>query len=250
MPDPSTCGQGLAEHSRLPLVLAELFDHSADNLEVHLDTLDLTDEHALTERDVWIRVAEQHRSIAAQLRATGELMAEHRHLPMARHDAEALSSTRVVGAFESFVADEEAVVELLTDWLERDRAMLRDVPRAELILRSAYRAFNARDVEAAIELMHPDVDWPNAWEGGRVVGRAAVRDYWNRQFAAISSKVEPTGFTEEPDGSVTVDVHQVVHDARTGELVSDSNLRHRYRLADGLVVRMDVLEAPRGRSMS
>jgi hypothetical protein len=46
------------------------------------------------------------------------------------------------------------------------------------------------------------------------VGRAAVRDYWDRQFAAISSEVEPEGFTEEADGSITVDVHQVVHDAR------------------------------------
>ena len=113
---------------------------------------------------------------------------------------------------------------------------------AEPVLRSAYRAFNARDVEAALELMDPEVDWPNAWEGGRVVGRAAVREYWNRQFAAISSKVEPEGFTDEADGSVTVDVHQVVHDASTGELISDSRVRHRYRLDGGLVVRMDVLE--------
>lgn len=118
------------------------------------------------------------------------------------------------------------------------------MPGAKETLRSAYRAFNARDIEAAVLLMHPEVDWPNAWEGGRVVGRAAVRDYWTRQFAAISSKVEPEGFTEEADGSITVDVHQVVHDARTGELISDSRVRHRYRLEGGLVVRMDVLEAP------
>ncbi len=115
---------------------------------------------------------------------------------------------------------------------------------AEQVLRSAYRAFNARDIEAAIALMDPEVDWPNAWEGGRVVGRAAVRDYWKGQFAAISSNVEPEGFTKEEDGSVTVDVHQVVHDAGTGELVSDSRVRHRYRLEDGLVARMDVLESP------
>src|ERR671919_1883914 len=51
------------------------------------------------------------------------------------------------------------------------------MPEAELVLRSAYRAFNARDIEAAIESMDPEVDWPNAWEGGRVVGRA-VRDCW------------------------------------------------------------------------
>jgi ketosteroid isomerase-like protein len=115
---------------------------------------------------------------------------------------------------------------------------------AEELLRSAYRAFNARDVEAAVELMHTEVDWPNAWEGGRVIGRAAVRDYWKRQFAAISSHVEPTSVTDEPDGSITVDVHQVVHEVRTGELISDSRVRHRYRLEDGLIVRMDVLEPP------
>jgi ketosteroid isomerase-like protein len=118
------------------------------------------------------------------------------------------------------------------------------MPDAEATLRSAYRAFNARDIEAAIELMHAEVDWPNAWEGGRVVGRAALRDYWKRQFAAVRSNVAPERFSEEPDGSITADVHQVVRDARTGELVSDSRVRHRYRFENGLVVRMDVLELP------
>jgi ketosteroid isomerase-like protein len=112
----------------------------------------------------------------------------------------------------------------------------------EMVLRSAYRAFNARDLEGAIALMRPEVDWPNAWEGGRVVGREAVRDYWRRQFAEISSTVEPEDFTREADGSITVHVHQVVHDAHTGELIADSRVRHRYELEDGLVVRMNVLE--------
>ena len=78
---------------------------------------------------------------------------------------------------------------------------------------------------------------------GGLLGRDAVRDYWRRQFEAISSQVEPEGFTEEPDGSITVDVHAVVHDAGTGELLSDSRIRHRYRLEGGLITRMDVLEA-------
>jgi ketosteroid isomerase-like protein len=117
------------------------------------------------------------------------------------------------------------------------------VAQHEELLRSTYRAFNARDIDAVLELMHPDVDWPNAWEGGRVDGREAVREYWTRQFAAISGQVEPEGFTEEPDGAITVDVHQVVHDAKTGELISDSHVRHRYRLEGGLITRMDVLEA-------
>ena len=114
----------------------------------------------------------------------------------------------------------------------------------EQLLRSAYRAFNARDVEAVIALMHPDVDWPNAWKGGRVAGRAAVRAYWRRQFAAISGTVEPERFAWDTDGSVTVDVHQVVRDASTDELISDSLVRHRYWFAEGLIVRMDVVEPP------
>jgi hypothetical protein len=89
--------------------------------------------------------------------------------------------------------------------------------------------------------MHPDVDWPNAWEGGRVVGREAVEAYWTRQFQQISSRVEPQAFTLAEDGSVVVDVHQVVHDA-SGEPVSDSRVVHRWWLEDGLVVRMEVVE--------
>jgi ketosteroid isomerase-like protein len=112
----------------------------------------------------------------------------------------------------------------------------------EETLRAAYRAFNERDLGAALELMHPEVDWPNAWEGGRVSGRDAVGAYWTRQFEAISSRVVPEGFSWREDGSVDVDVHQVVHDAASGELLSDSRVVHRWRLEDGLVVRMDVLE--------
>ena len=95
MADLPTCGRGLAQRSRLPHALAELFDRSAENLAVHVDTLDLTDEHARTERDISLRVAAQHRASAAQLRGTGDLMAQYRDLPMARHDEQALSSPPV-----------------------------------------------------------------------------------------------------------------------------------------------------------
>lgn len=114
--------------------------------------------------------------------------------------------------------------------------------RAEDLLRSAYRAFNARDIDAAIALMHPDVDWPNAWEGGRVAGRAAVADYWRRQFESISSRVEPEGFEHASNGEVTVLVRQAVRDAKTGETLSEGSVRHRYRLSGDLIVRMDVIE--------
>jgi ketosteroid isomerase-like protein len=114
---------------------------------------------------------------------------------------------------------------------------------AEDTLRAAYRAFNARDIAAAVELMHPEVDWPNAWEGGRVVGHDAVAAYWTRQFESISSTVEPERFDHEPDGSVTVTVHQVVRAAKTDEIQADTRVLHRFWLKDGLIVRMDVLDA-------
>lgn len=34
----------------------------------------------------------------------------------------------------------------------------------------------------------------------------------------------------------------MVHDAQSGELLSDSRVRHRYWLNDGLIVRMEVEE--------
>jgi hypothetical protein len=113
----------------------------------------------------------------------------------------------------------------------------------EEILREAYRAFNARDLDAAVALMHPKVDWPNAWEGGRVAGRDAVAGYWKRQFESISSTVEPERFDHRDDGTVAVLVHQVVHDVKTGELLDDTRVEHRYSLQDGLVERMDVGES-------
>ncbi len=114
---------------------------------------------------------------------------------------------------------------------------------AEDTLRAAYAAFNARDVAGALELMHPGVDWPNAWEGGRVVGHDAVAKYWTRQFESISSTVDPERFDHGSDGSITVTVHQVVRDAKTDEVQADTHVLHRYRLRDGLIVRMDVLDA-------
>jgi ketosteroid isomerase-like protein len=106
-------------------------------------------------------------------------------------------------------------------------------------LERVYAAFNARDLDAALAIMHPDVDWPNGWEGGRVEGREAVRDYWTRQFASIDSHVVPQAFTESGD-RVAVTVHQVVRDL-DGNVLSDGMIKHVYTLRDGLVARMDIV---------
>jgi len=109
----------------------------------------------------------------------------------------------------------------------------------EALLRRAYDGFNARDVESVVALMHRDVDWPNAFEGGRVRGHDGVRAYWARQFEQIDPEVTPRGFDERPDGRIAVAVHQVVR-SRAGELIAAGDVVHVYALRDGLVERMDV----------
>lgn len=107
------------------------------------------------------------------------------------------------------------------------------------LLERAYAAFNARDIESALELMAPDVDWPNGMEGGREHGREAVRAYWTRQFGLIDSHVEPLGFEPRPDGRIAVDVHAVVRDL-DGTVRSDGHVTHVYTVRDGLITRMDI----------
>ena len=102
-----------------------------------------------------------------------------------------------------------------------------------------YAAFNARDLDTAVSLMHPDVNWPNGWEGGRIQGRDAVRDYWTRQFESIQSNVEPLEFTEAGD-RVAVTVRQVIRDL-DGNVLSEGKTSHVYTLRDGLVTRMDIV---------
>jgi hypothetical protein len=54
------------------------------------------------------------------------------------------------------------------------------------LLRRAYEAFNARDIDGGLSLLQPDVDWPNVLEGRREHGHDAVRAYWTHQFALVA----------------------------------------------------------------
>ena len=112
---------------------------------------------------------------------------------------------------------------------------------AEELLRTLYAAFNARDIDAALAGMTDDVDWPNAWEGGRVHGKDAMRSYWTRQWAEIDPRVEPVETADLGDGRVAVAVEQTVLDL-DGGLIAKSSVRHVYAFRGGLVARMDVEE--------
>jgi ketosteroid isomerase-like protein len=111
-------------------------------------------------------------------------------------------------------------------------------PKIEL-LRTAYSAFNARDIDAALALMTPDVHWPRAFKGGFVCGPEEVRAYWTEQWSEIDGQVEPVAFHMEEGGQILVEVHQVVHDL-TGTVLADEHVGHRFTFKDGLIQSMEV----------
>lgn len=112
----------------------------------------------------------------------------------------------------------------------------------EELLRRMYEVFSTDGRDAFVpHCLAPDVDWPNVLDGVRLHGRAAVRAYWARQFAAGHPLVRLEGLRLDRDGaSVVANVRQGMRDAG-GDHWADGTVEHVYRFdGDGLVARMDV----------
>ena len=107
------------------------------------------------------------------------------------------------------------------------------------ILTAAYHAFNTRDLEAALKMMHPEVEWPNTMEGGYVHGHDGLRAYWGKQWNLVDPHVEPLRFETDANGRIVIEVHQVVHDLQ-GHLLEEVMVQHIFRMEDGLICRMEM----------
>jgi len=116
---------------------------------------------------------------------------------------------------------------------------MKDNREQEAILRQTYQYFNNRDIEAALAMMHPEVDWPNGMEGGIEHGHEAIRNYWTRQWKILDPHVQPIGFNQEGDGKLKLTVHQVVHDI-DGNLLVDQIIHHIYTFEEGLIKAMEI----------
>ena len=111
------------------------------------------------------------------------------------------------------------------------------------LLRAAYAAFNARDIDAALATMASDVAWPKAFKGGFACGHQEVRAYWTEQWSEIDPRVQPTSFHPEAAGRILVHVHQVVRDM-AGAVVADGHVGHRFTIESGLIRAMEVCPLP------
>ncbi|MGH9590485.1 MAG: nuclear transport factor 2 family protein [Terracidiphilus sp.] len=110
-------------------------------------------------------------------------------------------------------------------------------------IEQAYSAFNRRDIEGALALMTPDVSWPKASEGGKIIGKEEIRAYWTRQWGEFDPHVNPLAITEEDGGKVRVKVRQLVRNLR-GEVISDSEVLHVFTMNRGLIAAMNLGDDP------
>jgi ketosteroid isomerase-like protein len=113
------------------------------------------------------------------------------------------------------------------------------MPSDTELLAHLYDRFNARDREAALATMHPDVVWANGFEGGYIHGHDGVREYWTRQWATIDSHAKPVGFAAQADGTTDVEVQLTARDLK-GNLLFDKMGSHVFRIENGLIQRFDI----------
>ncbi len=111
--------------------------------------------------------------------------------------------------------------------------------RDEQLIHQIYNGFNARDMEGVLALLTDDVAWANAMEGTHVHGKDAIRDYWTHQWSVIDPHVEPLKIAKAADGSLVVDVHQVVKNLE-GQTLIDETVKHAFRLDGARVQRFDI----------
>jgi len=128
----------------------------------------------------------------------------------------------------------------------------------ELLLRSAYAAYNAQDLVGLLSVVNEDVDWP----GGprtprRLRGHIAVRAYWTEQWSQTRTHDEPVSFSWPHDGRdadadggrgvkaapgahrIAVRIDQVVR-ALDGSVLGTGVYDHVHQVKDGRIVRMDI----------
>lgn len=113
---------------------------------------------------------------------------------------------------------------------------------ADIIIR-LHEALDRRDLDAVTALMHPDARFRDYLDEGELVGRAAVRAFYQRLFETLAPNIDILMITEMPDGRLRAELQVSVHD-RSGRLWSDSQVTVTYTIRDGLIQSVELGDAP------
>jgi uncharacterized protein YndB with AHSA1/START domain len=125
-----SCGEGVAQHAAIPATLGLMFEGLAETLALHRKMLDLDDENARKEDEVYSDLAARWTEIARQVRETAALMLAQRDLAMGAHDENAWGPDNLE-AFAKFVRAQGQALALLRVAQEHDERMLRSMQSAE-----------------------------------------------------------------------------------------------------------------------
>ena len=109
---------------------------------------------------------------------------------------------------------------------------------ADALVIALFDAFNARDLDAAKALIHPDADWPDVFSEGRIQGRDQILAMWSQQFRQFSPECFLIEMTALPDGRRRVRTNHVVRNL-DGRIFTDEQATMTYKFRDGLIVRID-----------
>lgn len=126
-------------------------------------------------------------------------------------------------------------------WLQQKLPGVLTMSSDRQLLQSLYAAFNNRELETIISVMHPDVKWANGVEGGFVYGRDAVREYWTNQYKVIQVQLETLKFETDDNNRNVVTVHQIVRDLQ-GNLLVDTTVHQIFTIENGAIVLYEIGE--------
>lgn len=112
------------------------------------------------------------------------------------------------------------------------------MPDSLATIDALWPALTARDLDAVVALLHPDVDWQDNLNGGRRVGRDAVRAYLSEVMATVVIVSTPIDIMPSGPDRYLARVNHVVRN-QDGQLWGQEIVSHVLMLRDGLIVRMD-----------
>lgn len=102
-----------------------------------------------------------------------------------------------------------------------------------------WTALNRQDFEAALRLLHPDVEWHCILDGVRLHGPAAVRTYWSQLYGRFIPGSSPITFRLIGEDRIAARMLHSVQDKR-GKLWTEETVMQVFTFRDGLIIRMDL----------